>query len=337
MAVELPAEGLSDGVVSLRAWTEDDVEPMTSALADPDISLWIPVIPYPYSADDALAFIDLARRESKEGRMVAGAITDLGDGRLLGGFGLSRISDGNRSAEVGYWVARPERGRGVATRATALVVEWGFDSLGLERIALLADVDNVASRRVAHKLGFVEEGVLRAHLNTRRGRRDSVAYARLRSERGRTPDVSGLPARINLVTLGVRDPARMRAFFGALGWPEWATATDGYTAYETGGAVLALFPIASLAADSLAGGEPGGWSGVTLAINVADPALVDEAIEAARAAGAEIVKEPVDAEWGGRSGYFADPEGNRFEVAWMPGSSIDAAGALRLPPAPDDE
>ena len=336
MAVELPAEGLTDGVVTLRAWTEDDVLPMSSALADPDVSLWIPVIPYPYSADDALAFIDLARRESKQGRMVAGAITSSDDGRVLGGVGLSRISLGNRSAEVGYWVARPERGRGVATRATALMVAWGFESLGLERIALLADVDNVASRRVAHKLGFVEEGVLRAHLNTRRGRRDSVTYARLRSERGRTQEEPRLPARINLVTLGVRDPARMRAFFRALGWPEWATATDGYTAYETGGAVLALFPRASLAADSQAGGELGEWSGVTLAINVADPALVDTSIEAARAAGAEIVKEPFDAEWGGRSAYFADPEGNRFEVAWMPGSSIDASGGLILPRGDDD-
>lgn len=337
MSLELPREGLSDGAVTLRPWSDDDVEAMTAALSDPDISLWIPVIPYPYSTDDAHRFIDLARREAEEERMVAMAITDSDDGRLLGGSGLSRISLGNRSAEVGYWVAAPERGRGVATRTTALLVDWGFDSLGLERIALLADLDNVASRRVAHKLGFVEEGVLRAHLSTRRGRRDSVSYARLRSDRGTSPDRPALPARINLVTLGVRDAERMRAFFEALGWPRWAAAADGYTAYDTGGAVLALVPLASLAAESRASGERGDWSGVTLAINVADPALVDTSIDAARAAGAEIVKEPVDAQWGGRSGYFSDPEGNRFEVAWAPGSSIDARGALRLPAAPGED
>jgi len=331
MSVELPPEGLSDGVVTVRSWTDDDVEAMTVALGDPDISLWIPVIPYPYSDDDARTFIDLARREAKEGRMAAGAIVDSDDGRLLGGSGLSRISLGNRSAEVGYWVAAAERGRGVATRTTSLLVEWGFDSLGLERIALLADVANVASRRVAHKLGFFEEGVLRAHLNTRRGRRDSVAYARLRSERGRATARTGLPARINMVTLGVRDPARMRAFFAALGWPEWAATEDGFTGYDTGGAILALLPVVVLAEDSRAPGEPGEWSGVTLAINVADPALVDEAIEAARAAGAEIVREPGDAQSGGRSGYFGDPEGNRFEVAWAPGTSIDERGGLVLP------
>jgi hypothetical protein len=58
---------------------------------------------------------------------------------------------------------------------------------------------------------------------------------------------------------------------------------------------------------------------------------VDQAVEAARSAGATILKEPVDAEWGGRSGYFADPEGNAWEVAWLPGASFDDRGGL-IPP-----
>jgi len=82
--------------------------------------------------------------------------------------------------------------------------------------------------------------------------------------------------------------------------------------------------------------DKGEWSGVTLSVNVEERELVDSAIEAARSAGADIVVEPADAEFGGRTGCFADPEGNRFEVAWMPGSSFDARGALIVPRAEED-
>jgi hypothetical protein len=100
--------------------------------------------------------------------------------------------------------------------------------------------------------------------------------------------------------------------------------------------MLALYPIDSLGALSGAGrSNKGEWSGVTLSVNVEERELVDAALEAARAAGADIVVEPEDAEWGGRSGCFADPEGNRFEVAWMPGSSFDARGALIVPRSDD--
>jgi uncharacterized protein len=326
---------LSDGVVGIRPWSEADVDALTIALADPEVSLWIPMIPYPYRAEDARDFIALTAREAEAQRMVAGAIVDATDGRLLGGMGLTRISLANASAEVGYWVASHARGSGVATRATRMMVEWGFESLRLDRIGLLADVDNLASRRVARKLGFVEEGVLRAHMDTRRGRRDSVMYSRLRGEPASERPAPDLPARVSLVTLGVRDPDGMRAFFERIGWQVWTTTEDGFTGYHTSGAVLALLPRASLA--ELSGATSAeDWSGVTLAVNVDTPELVDRAIDAARAGGARITVEPVDAEWGGRSGCFADPEGNRFEVAWLPGSSFDARGALIVPRADED-
>ena len=328
---------LGDAVVALRSWRSDDDHALVAALDDPEVSLWIPVIPYPYRLEDAVAFFDLVEGESDAGRMVAGAIVDAGDGHLLGAIGLSSISRGNASAEVGYWVRAGERGRGVATRATALLVEWGFAELELDRIALLADVDNVASRRVARRLGFVEEGVLRSHLMTRRGRRDSVMYARLSGDPPHEPTPPSVPARVNLVTLGARDVEGQRTFFERLGWPLWTVAEDGFTGYQTGGAMLALYPIESLA--ELSGAETPDvdeWWGVTLAVNVESREFVDEALEVARAAGAEIVVEAVDAEWGGRSGCFADPEGNRFEVAWMPGSSFDARGAL-IVPTPDED
>ena len=328
---------LDDGVVALRPWRKDDAGELVAALDDPEVSLWIPVIPYPYRLEDAEAFFDLVERESEAGRMVAGAIVGHTDGRLLGGIGLSGISRLNASAEVGYWIAAAERNKGMASRATALLVDWGFAELGLDRIGLLADVDNVASRRLARRLGFVEEGVLRSYLMTRRGRRDTVMYGRLATDLGREEPPPPLPARVSLVTLGTRDIERMRAFFEGVGWPLWTMAEDGFTGYLTGGAMLALYPVESLAELSGAGKtDKGEWSGVTLSVNVEERELVDSAIEAARSAGADIVVEPADAEFGGRTGCFADPEGNRFEVAWMPGSSFDARGALIVPQGAED-
>ncbi|MGH2750979.1 MAG: GNAT family N-acetyltransferase [Actinomycetota bacterium] len=331
MPSQIPIPNLADGEISLRPWVAGDVPALSEALSDPDVSLWIPVIPYPYSEDDARSFIELAGREPGRGRGLHLAVTEGAGGRILGNVSLAPVSLANRTGAVGYWIVRDARGRGLGTRAVRLVVDWGFDRLGLERIELVSDIDNVTSRAIARRLGFSEEGVLRSYSESRRGRRDSVMYSLLRAERGSRAARPGLPARLNLVTLGVREPQAMRAFFERLGWPVWVTAEDGFTGYLTGGAMLALYPLDKLAEDSRAEAISGGWSGVTLAVNVESRALVDTAIEAARAAGAEIVKEPADAEWGGRSGYFADPEGNRFEVAWMPGSSFDARGALIVP------
>lgn len=141
-----------------------------------------------------------------------------------------------------------------------------------------------------------------------------------------------IPARISIVTLGVRDLASMRAFYRGLGWEE-GVSTEGFAAFKTGGAVLALFPLDELARDANSVVPPGegGFRGVTLALNVEEKGRVDEVVGAIRAAGGRIVKEPIDADWGGRSAYFSDPEGNLWEVAWMPGSSFDERGGLILP------
>jgi uncharacterized protein len=138
-----------------------------------------------------------------------------------------------------------------------------------------------------------------------------------------------IPARVSLVTLGARDFRRLRDFYAGLGW-RISSETDTFCAFDTGGAVLALFPFEMLAEDArLPAGEPQPrFRGYSLALNVERRELVDEAIGELRAAGARITKEPEDASWGGRSAYFADPEGNLWEVAWAPGTSFDERGAL---------
>jgi uncharacterized glyoxalase superfamily protein PhnB len=142
--------------------------------------------------------------------------------------------------------------------------------------------------------------------------------------------MSAVPRRLSFVTLGVRDMPRMRAFYGGLGWPEQPGASDQFCAYLLGGVALSLYGIDDLAAEA-APGEPlvkHGWGGHTFAINVDVREQVDEVVKAMAAAGARKVGQVEDRPWGGRSGYVADPEGNRWEIAWAPGLRFDERGAV---------
>ncbi len=136
--------------------------------------------------------------------------------------------------------------------------------------------------------------------------------------------------RLSLVTLGVADLAAARAFYEALGWSTRAEPDDDVVFFQAGGMVVALWDRARLAEDS-AVGDPGGWAGVTLAYNTRSPAEVDEVIEQARAAGAEIGRQPAETFWGGYSGVFIDPGGHPWEVAHNPRWTIRDDGSLILP------
>jgi catechol 2,3-dioxygenase-like lactoylglutathione lyase family enzyme len=134
--------------------------------------------------------------------------------------------------------------------------------------------------------------------------------------------------RVSLVTLGVADLPRARAFYEALGWRAGNDSAD-VVFFQAGGMILALWSRASLAEDS--GVEDGGgWGGVTLAYNVRSPAEVDAAVEEARRAGAAIVREPAETFWGGYSAIFLDPDGHPWEVAHNPGWTLGPDGAVSL-------
>jgi hypothetical protein len=136
--------------------------------------------------------------------------------------------------------------------------------------------------------------------------------------------------RLNLVTLGVSDLARARSFYEALGWRTGAEPGDDVVFFQAGEMVMALWDRALLAQDS--GVEDGGgWGGVALALNFSSPEEVDEAIEEARSAGAEIAREPGETFWGGYSGLFIDPDGHPWEVAHNPGWVLAEDGSVRLP------
>ncbi|MGG6314240.1 VOC family protein [Paenibacillus macerans] len=142
-----------------------------------------------------------------------------------------------------------------------------------------------------------------------------------------------IPQRVTLVTLGARDLPGLRAFYQRLGWEDTPASSDEFCVFTNAGVLLSLVPYAKLAEDAGLGEQAEmtakpSFRGMTLAVNVEEPEMVDAAIEKARAAGAAILKEPVEAFWGGRSAYFADPEFNVWEVAWNPSAVFDESGGM---------
>ena len=137
--------------------------------------------------------------------------------------------------------------------------------------------------------------------------------------------------RLSLVTLGVCDLTASRAFYRRLGWQESPASNEHVAFFQCGGLVFALWGRDALAED--AGVEPSGkgFANISLAHNVRSKDAVDATLKEARKAGATILKPGTTTSWGGYLGYFADPDGFAWEVAWNPGFEIMPDGAIRLP------
>ena len=135
--------------------------------------------------------------------------------------------------------------------------------------------------------------------------------------------------RVSLVTLGVEDLARARAFYEALGWRTGAAPADDVVFFQAGGMIVALWGRDQLAEDS-AVVDAGGYGGVTLAYNARGREEVDAVIDEARRAGARIGREPAETFWGGYSGVFVDPDGHPWEVAHNPHWRVGEDGAVTL-------
>lgn len=189
---------LTDGRLLVRPFEPDDAPAVQAGCDDPDVAHWIFRLPAPYSLGDAQTFISDARRRLVTDESARLAIEDAETGELLGSVGLSHFAD-RQAAEVGYWVKREARRRGVALGAARLVVDWAFGELGLGRLELLTYPGNTASQTLAVKLGFTRECLLRGFLEPEAGkaregrvvpsadgslppRDDQVQFVRLRSD-----------------------------------------------------------------------------------------------------------------------------------------------------------
>src|SRR6266511_3061044 len=161
--IEFPVEGIDDGEIRLRLIAEADLAALIEAVQDPEVPRWTR-IPSPY------------------GEGVATLIVDVETDELLGGIGLVHVNWEEARTEVGYWLARGARGRGAMTRAVRVFSRWVLDTLPIERLAILAAVENARSRAVAERAGFTFEGVLRSYIVFKDGRHDAAAYSLLRDD-----------------------------------------------------------------------------------------------------------------------------------------------------------
>jgi len=137
--------------------------------------------------------------------------------------------------------------------------------------------------------------------------------------------------RISIITLGVRElPRSIRFYRDGLGFPTSANDDAKIAFFRTGGVRLALYPLDALAEDIAPGLPPttGGFCGITLAHNVRRKEEVQEVLDLAERAGGKIVKPAQDVFWGGHSGYFTDPDGYHWEVAWGPDWEFEPDGSL---------
>ena len=135
----------------------------------------------------------------------------------------------------------------------------------------------------------------------------------------------------SIVTLGVADLDRSAAFYSALGWEQRGDQSVGITWFRTSGTWIGLFGYADLAADvGLPAEPPTAYRGITLALNFGSVEDVDAALAQALSAGARLVKPATRAEWGGYSGYFADPDGHLWEVAFAPGFPVADDGTIEI-------
>jgi uncharacterized protein len=135
---------------------------------------------------------------------------------------------------------------------------------------------------------------------------------------------------LHIVTLGARDFEESKRFYAeTLGW-KISRPQEGIAFFQAGGVVLAPFPREELAKDALVNAERGDFAGFTLAYNAQSESEVDEIISELKSKGVKIIKEPQKVFWGGYSSYFADPDDNRWEVAYNPFFSFDESGNLKL-------
>jgi RimJ/RimL family protein N-acetyltransferase len=149
---------LSDGIVSLRRFTLDDVAEVTRACQDPEIVRWTASIPTPYAESDARGWIERHSQNWKTGFTASFAIVDATDGAFMGNVNVIVPPDEIERAALGYWVAEWVRARGVATRSLAIASKWAIDVLDPGELYLETLEGNVASERVAEKAGYVFVG-----------------------------------------------------------------------------------------------------------------------------------------------------------------------------------
>ncbi|MGN6480848.1 GNAT family N-acetyltransferase [Luteibacter sp.] len=157
---------LSDGVVRLRAYRDDDAEALAEAVRESvgTAGPWLAWARADYDTATAQDWIRLCKQAWLLGDGFEMIIVDTQTGRFLGGMGINQRHREHRFATLGYWVRESEHGKGIVTRAGTLVLPWAFDVVGVTRVEIVAAHDNLPSRKAAERIGGTFEGMLRNRL-----------------------------------------------------------------------------------------------------------------------------------------------------------------------------
>ena len=169
-----------DGDILVRPLELTDDQSLFEAVREslPEVSPWLGWCHENYSIDEAREFLRSRAEKSLGDEWYSFGVFDRSNGeRFLGGVGLNFINRVHQFGNLGYWVRTSRTGSGVASRASRLVGRFGFEELGLHRIEILAAVSNLASQRVAEKIGAAREGVLRKRLLIRGEPQDAVMFS----------------------------------------------------------------------------------------------------------------------------------------------------------------
>jgi RimJ/RimL family protein N-acetyltransferase len=171
-----PEPPLTDGVVTLRSWVQDDLGCVEEATQDPDIPKGT-TVPAVFTLEEGLAWIERQWLRQHEGTGLSQAIADTASNEALGAAVLMARKPG--TVEIGYWLIPRVRSRGLGSRAVALLARWAVTQASLARVEALVAPDNIASRRVLEKAGFRREGHLRSYLVFDGQRADALIYSLL--------------------------------------------------------------------------------------------------------------------------------------------------------------
>jgi ribosomal-protein-serine acetyltransferase len=176
---------LTDGSIVVRTYREDDAPLLFEAVRESiaEVAPWLPWCHENYSIEESREFVRSRQSASQGDEHYSFAVFQKDDPQhLLGGIGLNFINRVHQFGNLGYWARTSAAGQGITSQAARLVAQFGFEQLGLQRIEILAAVPNVASQRVAQKIGALREGVLRKRLLIRGEPQDAILFSLVRED-----------------------------------------------------------------------------------------------------------------------------------------------------------
>jgi len=176
---------LTDGQLIVRFYREDDAPQLFEAVRESiaEVSPWLGWCHENYAIEESRDFVRSRGEKAQTDEWYSFGVFDRNGGeRFLGGVGLNFINRVHQFGNLGYWVRTTASGKGIASQASRLVARFGFEELGLHRIEIVAAVSNIASQRVAEKIGAVREGVLRNRLLIRGEPQDAVMFSLVRAD-----------------------------------------------------------------------------------------------------------------------------------------------------------